>query len=165
MALERFQVNPRLMERVKGAIRQRVQRVQPKKIAVGITEKKGGARKVDYFGKKQQATVADVAMWMEMGTDTVPERPIMRSYFDANMQRHRREMTIAVRREYKGTTGAVIELGELWAEELRNHYFEANVEPLQKATIASKEAAGLGHPEIPVVATGQVVDAIGVVTR
>jgi hypothetical protein len=161
--MERFQVNTRFLEKVKKNLRDRTRRVWPHRIAVGINAKDGAQPKVDYHGKDTEATLAQVLKWMEFGTDTVPERPIMRIWFDANETRLRREMTAATRREYMGKKEAVHELGEKWAEELREYYLAgaAPVDELATSTIGAKAAAGLSHPEIPVVATRQLVDAIG----
>ena len=156
------QVNARIVERVKARLADKAKQVTAHHLKVGINEADGGAAKLDYKGRPQSVTLAEVARWMEFGTDTIPERPIIRSWFDANEARLKREMTEAIRAEYAGDKEAVTVMGAKWAEELREYFLsgQAPVEGLKTATIGRKAGAGLSHPEVPVVATRQLVNAI-----
>lgn len=157
-----LELNEDAIARVRERLRGAVGKVAAHRLTVGIHETDGGDGKRDYAEKEGQRTLAAVAMDHEYGTDVLPERSWLRSWFDANTDRLRQEMTAAMRGEYQGKEDAVRALGEKWREELRDFIGkgEGSLTPITLDTYKRKEAAGLSSPETPLYATGQLVEAI-----
>jgi hypothetical protein len=157
-----LQVNARVVERVKHRLDGKARQISTGQVLVGIDAKSGGERKINYKGREGRATLAQIAWWLEHGTDTVPERPFMRQWYDGNEARLKRELSAAVRAEFQGNKSALDHLGARWADELRETLLgnALGLAELATSTIAAKAAAGLDAPEIPLVATKQLVNAI-----
>lgn len=158
----KLQVNARVIERTKEHARAKSRQVTAHTMRVGIPEEEGDQPKVDYRGKEGAATVAQVAIWLEFGTDVIPARPFVTTWFDSNRDRLQREMTAAMRAEYRGNADAVARLGAKWADEQRQWLLgdQAHSEPLKPSTVRAKSNAGLSQPGTPDVATRQIAKAI-----
>lgn len=137
----------------------------PKKIArhrahVGIQETEGGEPKKDYHGVEGARSLAEVMRAHEFGTDVLPERSWLRAWFDANVDRLAGGMLEAMQAEFEGDKEAVRNWIRGETDEWRA-WIEAGGDftGLAPRTIAEKTAAGLAHPETPLVAVEQFVRA------
>lgn len=155
-------VNANVIERVKARANAKARQVTAHQLQVGLPPTAGATRKTNYRGDEGAVSLAQVASWLEYGTDSMPARPFMRQWFDANRDRLQSELKQAVKDEYKGNKDAVAALGAKWVEELREYLLTdaGHLEPLATETIARKAAAGLSAPEIPGVATRQLAEAL-----
>ena len=156
-------VDKGVLERAKRLLAGAADRVHQHRASVGIHEIEGGDPKHSYEGTDDgDATLADVAMAHEFGAGDVPDRSWLRSWFDANESRLRSEMADAMRAEYSGDKDAVAKQSARWGEELRA-WIETgagNLLPLTLDTVEKKIDAGLSHPDMPLLATGQLVAAV-----
>jgi hypothetical protein len=145
------------VERVKNLLKRQSERAHPHLASVGIHEADGAEPKVDYRGKKTDESLAEVAAQHELNG-----RSWLRTWFDENTAKLRKEMTEAMREEFDGDTDAVGRRAMIWAVDLR-HWIasqEGHLEALSPRTVALKQLAGLSKPDVPLYATGQLVEAI-----
>jgi len=150
-------VSDEAMARVKRRLAGAADRVHQHRAHVGILEDYGGEEKLDYYGKPTGMTVAQVAMIHEMNG-----RSWLRTWFDQHLDQIKREMTEAMRLEYEGDNDAVGRQAMLWSVELK-HWIksqEGNLKDLSPSTVAEKQRAGLPFPDVPLLATGQLVESI-----
>lgn len=150
-----------VIERAKLLLRGATNKVSQHRVSVGIHEEDGSARARSYRGKEAAIKIVEAAMLHEFGTDVLPERSWLRTWFDQNVERFKAEALGAMQAEYKGDKDAVRALAVKWYIELRAWIVEgtANLEDLQPRTKAAREAAGLA-PEPPLYATKRLVQAI-----
>ena len=146
-----------VMAKAKERLRGATGRVAAHRVQVGIPEDEGGEAKRDYKNRLGGMSLAQVAALHEFH-----ERPWLRSWFDANMPRFKREMVEAMRAETNGDADAVRALAARWAGELRDWITleHGGLKMLSAAAVDRKIAAGLNYPDVPLLATGQLVDAI-----
>lgn len=159
----KVKINEEALRRVKHALRGAAERVHRHRGTVGIHEIEGGDPKHSYEGKDDgEATLAEVATAHEFGAGNLPDRSWLRSWVDANETRLRDEMTKAMRAEFQGDKTAVERQSSLWAKELRAwvEQQEGHLLPVTIDTLKAKIDAHLPHPDVPLVATGQLVSAI-----
>jgi hypothetical protein len=153
----RLDVNSDVLRRARELLRGAPERVSAHRAHVGINEQDGGETKNDYYGKPTGLTVAEVARIHEFNG-----RSWLRTWFDQNLEKLKREMTDAMRLEYQGDNDAVGRQAMLWAVELK-HWIqsqEGNLAALSPSTVKAKQEAGLRFPDVPLLATGQLVESI-----
>lgn len=165
-----------VVARVKAALRGAPAHVKEHRVSVGIHEQEASAQTVkvasgkpktdkpkkNYRGNETTAVLIDVALFNEFGTDAIPDRSWLRSWFDQNVDRLKLEALEAMRAEYKRTEPAAVEaLAARWYQELRDWIAlaQAGLAPLKERTKRERQAAGL-PPEPPLFATKQLVEAI-----
>jgi hypothetical protein len=150
-------LNRGAMDHAKERLRGAAERVHQHRAHVGILEDDGGQEKIGYDGKPTGATVAQVAMYHELN-----ERSWLRTWFDQNLEKLKGEMSAAMRLEYQGDKDAVDRQALAWAADLRRWVDtqEGHLKALSTVTIEKKQAHGLAHPDVPLLATGQLVESI-----
>ncbi len=157
----RFKLNEETIRRVKKLLAGAAKTVHQHRSSVGIHEGEAHAAALDYNGTPTNQDIVTVAMANEFGHAGLPERSWLRSWYDQNLDRLKRESSKAMKAEYKGDATAVANLDRKWRDELKE-WIEtgfAALESLAPATIEAREKAGLaGDP--PLYATGQLVKAI-----
>lgn len=131
------------------------------RISIGIH---GDEAALSYDGREGSIALVEVAAAQEYGEPSIglPERSFIRSWFDANRPRLARELKYAEAAELiGGDPGAVVQLAQRWASEVREWITSrrAGLRALAPATVAERERAGIGQ-ETPLLATGQLVEAI-----
>jgi hypothetical protein len=149
--------NNNAIARVRARLQERVAKYdQRASIEIGVGGEDADIPSTGYDGKPSGATLGQVARWMEFGTKNVPERSVLRGWFDQRAEQMRTKLVDAVRKHY------VIAFAEHLAEELRELYKAGAgnlYEELAEATKIARAHAGL--PEGPaLVATKQLVNAI-----
>lgn len=131
-------------------------------VKIGENKPKPDQPKTNYRGHASNAAyLVDVALAHEFGTDVIPERSWLRSWFDQNLERLKNESAAAMRAEWKGDKEAVPALAAQWEKELREWISndEAGLKPLKDSTKAARRAADLPEGP-PLYALGQFVRAI-----
>jgi hypothetical protein len=158
----RVEVKSGVIDRARRLLAGAAKHVHAHRARVGIQEDDGGDAKRGYNDQASGLPLAQVAAEHEFGTDILPERSFIRSWFDANEARLRREMHEVMRAEYEGHGDAVRALVARWAGELRDwiQLEQGGLEALSPLTVARKSAAGLEEPSVPLLATKQLVEAI-----
>lgn len=153
--------NDDAIQRVKERLEQKARIAKAHRFSIGIHEADGAESKDSYAGAKQSLSVATVASYLEFGSATQPERSYIRSWFDSNLARFKREAVEAMRHEYEGHSSAVEDTAQRWNNELVEWIKagEGNPEPLAAYTIEERTKAGLSASP-PRFATGQLVRAI-----
>lgn len=155
-----IKLNHDAMERVKRAYMGAPAKVHAHRLSVGVHEYDAQQTKTDYKGKPTSEKVIDAAYFAEFGIGQ-PQRSWLRTWFDSNVDRLKKESTEAMRAEFNGDPEAVLLLARKWSEEIREGIVTgtAGLEALSPATQAERERAGLpANP--PLFATGQLVEAI-----
>lgn len=147
----------RAVEMLRGAPK----RVHNHRLSVGIHEEEAHAEKKNYQGQPTHTELIEAAYAHEFGTAGLPTRSFLRTWYDQNIERLKKESTEAMRREYEGDTEAVDALAHKWGLELFNWLIrnEAGLEPLSAKTIEERQKAGLPDGP-PLVATTQLALAI-----
>jgi len=148
--------------RAKGLLEERAHAVAPHRVSVGIHEAEGEQSKENYRGKSVGASLVEVAAAHEFGAGSVPDRSWLRTWVDQNRDRLEREMVRSMRAEYRGDAGELERQTGVWRSELRAWISEqeGHLLPVTLGTYEQKLDAGLSHPDVPMLATGQLVDAI-----
>ena len=153
-------LNPDAIERAKRTLAGAIKLVAQHRVMIGLQEDDGGQLKADYYFRLGVATLAEVMILHEYGTDDLPERSFLRAWFDANRDRLLDGMTAAMRAEYQGDKEAVRTWAATTAAEWRAWIADGgDFVGLRQRTIDEKQQAGLSEPETPLVATKQFVDS------
>ena len=155
-------VNPDVVRRAAEHMKARAAKAWPYRVSVGLHAEDAQSPALDYNGIEGKLRLIEVAAMLEMGTDSMPERSFLRSWFDQNISRMKREAVTAMRDEFKsGSKGAVDEIAQRWSNELQDWIRSgaANLTPLASSTVRRREQAGLS-PDVPLDARGQLVAAI-----
>lgn len=153
----RLDINKGAMDRVKRRLRGAIGRFPEHRGSVGLHEDESGDPKLAYDLKATSATLGEVAAYHEFHG-----RSFLRTWFDQHKDRLGKEMTVAMRAQYQGDKSAVDDLMVKFASELRGwiEQQEGNLKALSDATVQRKRMAGLPRPDVPLVATEQLIDAI-----
>lgn len=135
-------------------------RLKPHEASIGVHEEDGGKPKLDYYGREQAETLAEVMIQHEYGDAGLPERSFLRMWFDANITRLSEGLTAAARAELAGDASAV----RRWVNEVHAEWkgwIESgnSFAPLSDVTVSKKVYAGLPRAEAPLIATEQFIDA------
>src|SRR5262249_6016161 len=134
----KYKIERASIKRAKDKLKSKRRKVPNLLITVGIHEAEGSQEKVGYDGQSRDASLLRVALVHEFGKRgkrNIPSRSFLRSWFDSNIARFKREFFDAVRAEYNGASGAVDRQAEDWAEELRAWITEnGEFEPLSLRT-------------------------------
>lgn len=127
-------------------------------IEIGVGGEDADKPALHYDGSSGDATLGQVARWLEFGTSRMPERRWLRGWFDMRAEALRAGLVNAVRRHYLLSWAQTIggELRELVRAGVGDLYA-----PLAQSTKAARERAGL-RIEPTLYAVGQFVDAIKV---
>lgn len=123
-------------------------------IKVGIFAREG--EELHKGGSESGAiTVLDVAIWNEFGTDTIPERSFIRSYYDANRERVI-GWILAAARSYvlNGDRKAFELVGQKIVGEIQLRIAQGIPPPNAPSTVARKGSSK------PLVDTGQLRSSI-----
>ena len=144
--------------RLKGA----VSKVARHRLSVGLHEDEGTGSKKDYNDSASNMSLAEVAAIHEFGGGSMPDRSWLRTWFDENEGRLRKEMTEVMRDEYNGDDEAVARRGAVWAKQLQDwiQLEQGGLQQLAASTVDRKTSAGLRDPDVPLLATGQLVKSI-----
>ncbi len=152
-------VFPSALTDVERALTDAGRRVRPHEASIGVHDEDGGKAKLDYYGREQAETLAEVMIQHEYGDAGLPERSFLRSWFDANVSRLGDGMVAAARAELAGDAQAV----RRWVNETHAEWKEwiegAPFVPLSPVTVSKKVYAMLPRPEAPLIATEQFLDA------
>ena len=145
------------IEHAKQRLRGAIEHVREHRGSVGLHEDESGDAKLDYNGKATNVSLGEVASYHEF-----TGRSYVRTWFDQNLSRMKGEVTEAMRAQYEGDTSAVDNLMVKYAGELRAwiELQDGQLKALSPVTVAAKTKAGLPHPDVPLLATGQLVEAI-----
>lgn len=126
-------------------------------IKVGVLDKDGGEPKTEHDGTAGDVTLADVATWMEFGTEKIPARSFIRAWFDENEERVGKMLHVMLRSviEGKRTREQALELlGQKFAAEIQARIASGIDPPLAESTIKRKGSS------TPLIDTGQLRSAI-----
>jgi hypothetical protein len=151
---------PSALTDVERALMDAGKRVKPHEASIGVHDEDGGKAKLDYYGREQAETLAEVMIQHEYGDAGLLERSFLRMWFDANLSRLSQGLTAAARAELAGDTQAV----RRWVNETHAEW-KAWIEgggsfaPLSQVTVSKKVYAMLPRPEAPLIATEQFLDA------
>lgn len=160
----RVAFRPEAIQRAKERMHERAEKGEAKdhRITVGLHEEEGQQPKLNYEGKEEPITLAQVMTIHEFGAGEYRDRSWLRTWFDQNRDRLAKEMIAVARAGYRGDGGAFEEQAQQWATELREwvELEDANLRPLSPVTIKEKDRAGLDQPTTPLVATHQFVSAL-----
>lgn len=148
--------------RVWRRIRHQIEAAGAFKLEVGVvapkaSEQHGGG----------DATNAEIALFMEFGTRTVPERSFIRRTLRDNgvLAEYRRVQTETMKAVFMGVMSPrrALEIqGEFLAEAMKRTVTEHEIPPpLKPATVAAKRAHGAPEPEHPLVDHRELVESIG----
>ena len=153
-------VDNRVIARVKAKLASEAKKIKQHDVKVGIHEADGGKPIIKYTGEEGAETLGYVALAHEFGAG-VPMRSWFRGWFDANIERCRKEMSAAMQAERKGNTQAVALLSMKWAYEMRARIAtnSGGLAPLAESTRRQRTNAGLAEGP-PLMAIGQIVEAI-----
>lgn len=126
-------------------------------IKVGILAKDGSEAKTEHDGSAGDVTLADVATWMEFGTDKIPARSFIRAWFDENEARAKEMLRVLLRSvlEGKRTRDQALEiLGQKFAAEIQARIADGVPPPLADRTVKAKGSS------TPLIDTGQLRSGI-----
>jgi hypothetical protein len=153
-----LKLNQGAIDRARRLLRGAADKVHAHRATVGVHETEGAEAKLDYHGNATSASLAEVAAFHEL----VGGRSFLRTWFDENLEQLKREMTAAMRAEYSGDKEAVAVQAELWSKQLQDWISQQHggLAALSDKTVQEKTAAGLAHPDVPLLATGQLLAAI-----
>ncbi len=150
-------VNKSAVARVTARLRDKAKAYDQKAtVTVGVGGEDADKPALRYDGTKSDATLGQVARWQEYGTDTIPERGVVRGWFDLRVEQMRSGLADAVRRHY------VTAWAQRMAEELRGLIKQGAADlyaPLADATKAARGRAGV-RTGPALYATGQLVEAV-----
>lgn len=157
--------------------------MKPHEASIGIHEEDGGEAKINDFGQPEDDTLAQVMAAHEFGLGDLPQRSFLRTYFDNNVDRWKREVTKAMRAEaaaaaakaagalvsvprMNSTAGAIEKQTDPVKAWVRKTYRQwrqyivsgDNFESLTFRRIETKEFFAFRYPERPLQAGGQFVD-------
>lgn len=136
-----------------------LEQLRSEPITIGLQGSTGAAKHPE-----ADVPVAQVAAWMEYGTEHIPARPFLRQAFDRNEGRFRDAIKRAVSNmiDQRGTLDAEQErLGQLAAQAVKEMIDRARewAKPLAAATVKAK-----GHAR-PLVDTGTMRESVSWAVR
>lgn len=108
-------------------------------------------------------TNAQLALWHEYGTETVPARPVIRATLAENNKEYKRLGALLFKRYLRGeeesVESALAKLGIRIIRDMKVHA-RKNLLPLADSTVAAKRRAGVPRPNAPLFATGAYMESI-----
>lgn len=155
----RARVDPMAILAAKQALEAAAKGVTPHEATLGVHEEDGTKPKRWYSGAEVSETLAEIMAMHEYGVN-VPERSFIRTYFDTHAAALAIGMFQAMREEADGDKDAV----RRWLDGVYLAWKDwiasgNNLSPLAPITVLHKTQFGLPHPDVPLVATEQFIDA------
>jgi hypothetical protein len=128
-------------------------------LVVGIL--KGATRDVDEGKTGDSVPIAPYAAMMEFGTKHVPARPFLRTTLAERQSDWSKTIALLMQENgVKDLTKALNLLGIQMTGDIKAKIMSGAFAPLSPKTIAAKERKGRPHPDLPLVDTASMVNAI-----
>jgi hypothetical protein len=161
----RVQLNEGALRRAAGMLIAKARQIEPHEVTVGIHAAEGEQPKQNYQGRGGSASLIETALTHEFGGGAQPDRSWLRTWVDQNHDRLEREMVRSMCQAFRGNHSEMQRQAGAWRDELRAWIAEqeGHLVALSPETVERKSAAGLPRPDVPLYATGQLVQAIAAV--
>jgi hypothetical protein len=128
-------------------------------LVVGIL--KGATRDVDEGKTGDSVPIAPYAAMMEFGTKHVPARPFLRTTLAERQSDWSKTIALLMQQHgVKSIDQALNLLGLQMSGDIKAKIMSGDFAPLSQKTIAAKERKGRPHPDLPLVDTASMVNAI-----
>lgn len=129
----------------------------PLKVKVGILE--GGS--YSGGGNEAGASIAQVAAWHEYGTSKgIPARAPFRTTLEEKRDEWVNDLKNLLAMNLQNPGAALTVIGEIAAHDIQAKIESGSLEALKESTIREKTKLGYPHAAIPLVRTGEMMNAI-----
>lgn len=150
------------------ALQKELNKMKSSFVLIGVNEQVGQKKHPGHplrQNESSEATIAEVAFFLEFGTSRMLERPFMRSSFDMNrmtLEKTRDALFKDIMAGKTTTKKALTKLGFMMKEFIQRRINSSMgwAEPLKPSTIAAKSRGAVRGPSTPLIDSGLLLRSI-----